>query len=175
MPAIQMPSCLYAFLGLDASCDTSHIKQAYRRKAVELHPDKPSGSHELFQVLSRVFLILSDPELRAIYNAYGLAAVDQHLQNLQNQEGVMELEEHDVETGAADDIPDGHEWRELGRGEAVAPGSTLKMDMATGRSFVLQQIRGDERLGNIDADADATPGCVAEKEEEDQDDVAPMG
>ena len=178
MAAIHMPPCLYAFLGLDANCSpsSSQINKAYRRKAVELHPDKPSGSHELFQVLSRVFLILSDPESRGIYNAYGLAAVDQHLQN---QEVVMQLEEEYATAGVAEDIPDGHGWRELGVGEAVAPGSTLKMDMATGRSFVLQRIRADERLGDIDADAVATPVSVAQDEkeegEEDHDDVAPMG
>ena len=103
--AMPMPSCLYAFLGLDADCDAAQINKAYRRKAVELHPDKPGGSHELFQVLSRVSLVLSDPELRAIYNAYGLQAVDQHLQN---QETVTELEEQDVATSVADDIPDGY-------------------------------------------------------------------
>ena len=134
---MQMPSCLYAFLGLDASCDPSQINKAYRRKAIELHPDKPSGSHELFQVLSRVLLILSDPELRAIYNAYGLQAVDQHMQN---QEVVMELEEQDVTEGVADDIPDGYAWRELESGEAVPVGSSVRLCMSSGRTFLLQKI-----------------------------------
>ena len=159
--AMQTPSCLYAFLGLDVDCGPSEINKAYRRKAVELHPDKkPSGSHELFQMLSRVFFILSDPELRAIYNAYGLQAVDQHLQN---QETVMELEQHGVATDIADDIPDGYEWREVEMGEAVPVGSSVRFCMSSGRTFLLQKIAEKQ----IDA--------VAVEDEDGQDDVAPMG
>ena len=41
-------SSSYDILGVDEDADEYEIKQAFRRRALEVHPDKPGGSHEEF-------------------------------------------------------------------------------------------------------------------------------
>ena len=41
-------SSSYDILGIDEDADEAEIKQAFRRRALEVHPDKPGGSHEEF-------------------------------------------------------------------------------------------------------------------------------
>lgn len=57
----------YKTLGLDKSASSDDIKQAYRRLASKMHPDK-GGSTEDFQKLEEAYRTLSDPEKRAEYD-----------------------------------------------------------------------------------------------------------
>ena len=133
------PSCFYAFLGVDEGCSCkAALAKAFRRKSVKMHPDK-GGSDALFQRLSKIFRILSDTELKNIYDAYGEDAVDQHERN---SETALELEEQAF--AAEDSVPEGYHWRPLRDGEGVRPGSTVKMDMSTGESFVLEPLLDGE-------------------------------
>ena len=130
---MEFPSCFYAFLGVEEGCSCkAALTKAYRRRSVEMHPDK-GGSGALFQRLSKILRILSDTELKNIYDAYGEAAVDQHLRN---SETTLELEE--TPFVAEDSVPEGYQWRPLKDGEALPVGSTVKMDMSTGDNFVLE-------------------------------------
>ena len=55
------------------------MKKAYRKKAVQFHPDKNPGNkeaEEMFKKVSHVYEILSDPEKRAAYDRYGAAAFE---------------------------------------------------------------------------------------------------
>ncbi|KAF0700487.1 Aste57867_9017 [Aphanomyces stellatus] len=65
---------LYDLLGVSPNATDVEIKKAYRRLAVQLHPDKnlkdPNAS-EKFQQLSAAYQILSDPRSRATYDARG--------------------------------------------------------------------------------------------------------
>ncbi|CAK5225935.1 unnamed protein product [Aphanomyces euteiches] len=65
---------LYDLLGVPPNASEVEIKKAYRRLAVQLHPDKnlndPHAS-EKFQRLSSAYQILSDPRSRATYDARG--------------------------------------------------------------------------------------------------------
>jgi len=65
-----MPSSLYDALGVSRSADTDEIKKAYRRQALEHHPDK-GGSAEKFQQIQKAYEILSDDQRRAIYDQTG--------------------------------------------------------------------------------------------------------
>ena len=103
-----------------------------------MHPDK-GGSDALFQRLTKIFRILSDAELRNVYDAYGEDAVDQHERN---SETALELQE--TAFVAEDCVPEGCQWRPLKDGEGVTPGSTVKMDMSTGESFVLEPLLDGE-------------------------------
>lgn len=58
---------LYQILECSPASSTEHIKTAYRKLALKHHPDK-GGDKETFQKLSRAYQILSDPDLRQVYD-----------------------------------------------------------------------------------------------------------
>lgn len=60
----------YEELGLSPSADDATIKRAYRRAALERHPDvsKASNARELFQRAQDAYRMLSDPKSRADYD-----------------------------------------------------------------------------------------------------------
>lgn len=62
---------LYAILGARQSDDDAGIKSAYRRMAKQWHPDvcKEPHAHETFLRIREAYDILSNPKLRARYNA----------------------------------------------------------------------------------------------------------
>ena len=51
----------YKILGVDKNASSKDIKSAYRKLALEKHPDKPGGNSEEFQKISEAYEILSDP------------------------------------------------------------------------------------------------------------------
>ena len=63
----------YESLGVSRSADQSEIQRAYRRLARQLHPDvnKDPSAEERFKDLSEAYDVLSDPELRKRYDAFG--------------------------------------------------------------------------------------------------------
>ncbi|MGE5227381.1 MAG: molecular chaperone DnaJ [Planctomycetaceae bacterium] len=64
---------LYEVLGVRRDATDEEIKRAYRRLARELHPDVSSdpATEERFKEVAGAYEILSDPEKRARYDAYG--------------------------------------------------------------------------------------------------------
>jgi molecular chaperone DnaJ len=66
----------YEILGLQRGCELGEIKKAYRRLAMEHHPDRNPGDHkaeERFKELAEAYQVLSDPEKRELYDRYGHA------------------------------------------------------------------------------------------------------
>ena len=59
---------LYEILDVPASTGQEGIKNAYKARARERHPDKPAGSTEAFQELNEAYSILRNPEKRARYD-----------------------------------------------------------------------------------------------------------
>ena len=61
----------YAALGVPKNADPDAIKKAYRKLAVEFHPDKNKGdaaAEERFKEISEAHSVLSDPARRAEYD-----------------------------------------------------------------------------------------------------------
>ena len=63
----------YDLLGVPRDADRSAIKQAFRTRAREVHPDVSSdpGAKEAFAELAKAYRVLSTPVSRALYDRYG--------------------------------------------------------------------------------------------------------
>jgi hypothetical protein len=59
----------YYILGLDKDATAEEIKRAYRQLAKKYHPDKNPGKEEAFKRLSNAYKTLSDPNLKARFDA----------------------------------------------------------------------------------------------------------
>jgi molecular chaperone DnaJ len=64
----------YEVLGVERDADTAAVKRAYRKKALEFHPDRnpdDPAAEERFKEASEAYQVLSDPEKRAVYDRFG--------------------------------------------------------------------------------------------------------
>ncbi len=67
----------YEILGVEKTADGEAIKKAYRKLAMQFHPDKNPGdkaAEEKFKEAAEAYEILSDPEKRAKYDRFGKGA-----------------------------------------------------------------------------------------------------
>ncbi|MGH7476237.1 MAG: molecular chaperone DnaJ [Longimicrobiales bacterium] len=68
----------YEILGIARDADAETIKKAYRKLALQYHPDRNSGSGEAaeqFREATEAYEVLKDAEKRAAYDRYGHAGV----------------------------------------------------------------------------------------------------
>src|SRR5262249_32037867 len=67
----------YEVLGVEREAGEAEIKKAYRKLAMEFHPDrnKSSEAEERFKEITEAYEVLRDPEQRAAYDRYGEAAL----------------------------------------------------------------------------------------------------
>ena len=68
-----MPS-YYSILGVGKDADSKDIRQAFRKKARSYHPDLNPGDQEAetrFKEINEAYEVLSDPDSRKKYDAYG--------------------------------------------------------------------------------------------------------
>jgi curved DNA-binding protein CbpA len=81
--AVSKAKTHYQVLMIEVSADDAAIKKAYRRMALQFHPDKNSapGADEAFKRISKAFEVLNDPQSRAHYDRYGEADPSRPLGN----------------------------------------------------------------------------------------------
>jgi molecular chaperone DnaJ len=69
----------YEILGVEREADADAIKKAYRKMAMQFHPDKNPGNKEAedqFKEAARAYEVLSNREARARYDRFGHQGVD---------------------------------------------------------------------------------------------------
>lgn len=71
-----MAQDLYSTLGVTKSATEADIKRAYRKLALQWHPDrnKSAGASEKFKEITKAYEILGDSKKREMYDQYGDAA-----------------------------------------------------------------------------------------------------
>ncbi|KAI8918421.1 hypothetical protein DFJ77DRAFT_293660 [Powellomyces hirtus] len=65
---------LYEILGLTKGCSDAEIKKAYRKLALQFHPDKcgAPGTDDAFKAIGHAFAVLGDSDKRAKYDRFGI-------------------------------------------------------------------------------------------------------
>ena len=69
-----MPRDYYEILGVDRAADADTIKKAYRKMAMQFHPDKNPGdktAEDRFKEAAEAYDVLSSPQKKAQYDRFG--------------------------------------------------------------------------------------------------------
>ena len=71
----------YEILGVQRGCDDGALKQAFRKLAMEHHPDRNGGCEDAaarFKEINEAYSVLSDPQKRSVYDRFGHAGLNGH-------------------------------------------------------------------------------------------------
>ncbi len=68
----------YELLGIKKGASDAEIKAAYRKQALQWHPDrnKSAGAAERFKEINKAYEVLANPQKREMYNQYGKDAFE---------------------------------------------------------------------------------------------------
>lgn len=69
----------YEVLGVERACDGAGLKAAFRKLAMQHHPDRNNGCGDAtarFKEINEAYTVLADPQKRAAYDRFGHAGVN---------------------------------------------------------------------------------------------------
>ncbi|MGI8841201.1 MAG: molecular chaperone DnaJ [Caulobacteraceae bacterium] len=116
----------YEILGVQRGCDDAGLKAAFRKQAMEHHPDRNDGCPHAtarFKELNEAYTVLADPNKRAAYNRFGHAGV-----NGMNGGGAGFANVHDIFNDVFGDVF-GDMFGRGGRSSGPARGQDLRYDL----------------------------------------------
>ena len=116
----------YEVLGVSQTADEREIKRAYRKLAMEFHPDRNTNAdaEEKFKEASEAYEVLSDPEKRRIYDRAGF-------DGLRNQgfSGFSGVGVEDIFSSFGDIFGDLFGFSQRARRSTAQRGADLRYDM----------------------------------------------
>jgi len=83
----------YEILGVEKGAEVNTIKRAYRKLAMQYHPDRNKDdtvAAEKFREATEAYEVLSDTDKRTRYDQYGHAGVDDQMQDFWSRGGFQE-------------------------------------------------------------------------------------
>jgi molecular chaperone DnaJ len=123
----------YEILGVDRGADDAGLKAAYRKLAMQHHPDRNDGCQDAaarFKEINEAFQVLSDKQKRAAYDRFGHAGV-----NGVNGNGAGFADVHDIFNEVFGDV-----FGEMfGRGQRRPSGPTRGADLRYDLEITLEQ------------------------------------
>ncbi|MGL5784221.1 MAG: molecular chaperone DnaJ [Alphaproteobacteria bacterium] len=160
----------YEILGVARNVSGDELKKAYRKLAMQYHPDRNPGdkaAENKFKEISQAYEILSDAEKRAVYDQMGHAAFDgsggfEQAQGFRNAGGGFPFGGFDIFEDMLDELMGGGGKRSGKTKSSAARGSDLRFDM----ELTLEEVfRGTQTKVKIPTLVKCTPcqGAGAEK------------
>ncbi len=147
----------YEILGVPRNASQEEIKRAYRRLAMQYHPDrhppeKRKWAEEKFKEISEAYEVLSDPEKRKQYDMYGQSPYDTtgfSWENFTRMEDIFDLLKDFGFFGDFFRDIFGNAWRQTtrtGYQTAQRPGTRRGEDISVNLELTLEEIaRGVEK------------------------------
>lgn len=127
----------YEILGVSKTASQDELKKAYRKLAMQYHPDKNAGNKEAeekFKEISHAYDILSDEQKRAAYDRYGHDAFNQGGMGGASSGGGAGMGGFDFSSGFADIFEDlfgmGGGRQRGGESQSAARGSDLRYNLS---------------------------------------------
>ena len=66
-----MPKDYYKLLGVEKGATQDEIKKAFKKLALQFHPDRPGGDEKKFKEINEAYQVLGDAEKRARFDQFG--------------------------------------------------------------------------------------------------------
>src|ERR1700737_3230415 len=122
----------YQTLGVQRGAGDDAIKKAYRKLAMECHPDRNNGSkesEERFKAITEAYDVLRDPNKRAVYDRYGEAGLRGGAGGFHHVDLSEALSIFMRDLGGLGGFGDLFGGGGGGRGSGPRPGSDIKLPM----------------------------------------------
>lgn len=123
----------YEILDIPRNASADHIARAYRKLAIQYHPDSHPGDQEAtirFKEAAEAYEVLSDPQKRARYDQFGHAGVSGQTAGFQDVEDIFEAFGDILGGGIFGDLFGSRRRRRVRRGADVQCQVTLTLEEA---------------------------------------------